>query len=191
MVIALAGRRIDAAGAAPARFPPENVSLVEQRLRRLLERETATAVVSSAACGADLVAQNIAGTLGLRLRVVLPFDRSRFRDTSVTDRGGGWGPVYDRLLHELDASGDVVTLATSGEDTAAYEAVNLAILDQAAAMGAEAGGEVLAVMVWEGASRGPDDLTAAFGEEARRRGLRVEQVLTLYEAHPLPGVTYR
>lgn len=181
MVIALAGRRIDAAGATPARFPPKNVSLVEQRLRRLLQRETATAVVSSAACGADLVAQKIAGTRGLRRRVVLPFDRARFRDTSVTDRGGGWGPVYDRLLQELDARGDVVTLATSGEDTAAYEAVNLAILDQAAAMGAEAGGDVLAVMVWEGASRGPGDLTAAFGEEARRRGLRVEQVLTLDE----------
>jgi hypothetical protein len=179
MVIALAGRRIDAAGAAPARFPPENMRLVEERLRRLLESETVSAVVSSAACGADLMAQSIAETLGLRRRVVLPFDRFRFRGTSVTDRGGDWGPAYDRLLNELDATGDVVTVGTGGEGTAAYATVNLAILDQATAMGAESGQEVLAVVVWEGASRGSDDLTAAFGQEARKRGLRVEQVLTL------------
>ena len=179
MVIALAGRRIDAPGTTPARFPPENAGMVEQRFRRFLESETARAVVSSAACGADLIAQSISGTLGLRRRVVLPFDRSRFRETSVTDRAGGWGLLYDRLLNELDATGDVVTVTTGGEDTAAYAAANLAILDQAAAIGAEAGDEVLAIMVWEGASRGPDDLTAAFGQEARGRGLRVERVLTL------------
>ena len=179
MVIALAGRRIDATGAVPARFPLENVRLVEQRLRGLLESETARAIVSSAACGADLLAQGVAGTLGLRRRVVLPFVRHRFRQTSVTDRPGNWGSAYDRLLNELDATGDVVNVGWSGEETAAYAAVNVTILDEAATMGAESGQEVLAVIVWDGASRGHDDLTAAFGQEARKRGLRVEEISTL------------
>ena len=42
-----------------------------------------------------------------------------------------------------------------------------------------AGVGVLAVLVWEGVSRGDDDMTAAFGDGARSLGVRVDQVLTL------------
>lgn len=179
MIIALAGRRIDAPGADPPRFPLRNVSLVEQRLRALFEAERARALVSSAACGADLLAQGVAGALGMRRRAVLPFDPERFRQTSVTDRPGNWGPLYDRLLEELRATGNVVILGGHGEGAGAYAATNLAILDHAAALAGESRGEALAVLVWEGASRGPDDLTAAFGEEARRRGLRAVAASTI------------
>lgn len=179
MVIGLAGRRIDAADAPTARFPLRNLPLVEQRLRDLLRGEPGVAMVSSAACGADLLAQGIAGTLGMRRRVVLPFDRARFRRTSVIDRPGDWGPAYDRLLAELDVTGDVVVLREGLDETAAYGATNLTILDQATALARQAGQDVLAVLVWEGAPRGPDDLTAAFGQEARRRRLSVKEILTL------------
>ncbi len=179
MIIALAGRRIDAPGADPPRFPLRNVSLVEQRLRALFEAERARALVSSAACGADLLAQTVAGALGMHRRVVLPFDRERFRQTSVTDRPGDWGPVYDRLLEQLGATGDVVILGGDVEGDTAYTATNLAILDHAATLAGESGGQALAALVWEGASRGADDLTAAFGEEARRRGLRTVHASTL------------
>src|SRR5512132_2440642 len=98
MIIAVAGRRIDAEGASPARFPLKNVALVRQRLEEVFSRETATAVVSSGACGADLVALTAAGARGMRRRMVLPFGRDEFRTSSVIDRPGDWGPVYDRLL---------------------------------------------------------------------------------------------
>jgi hypothetical protein len=179
VVIALAGRRIDTADAPTARFPLRNAPLVEQRLRDLLRDETAAAMVSSAACGADLLAQGIAGTLDMRRRIVLPFDRARFRRTSVTDRPGDWGPAYDRLLAKLDTTGDVVVLSEELDETAAYGAANLTILDHATALASQAGQAVLAVLVWEGASRGPDDLTAAFGHEARTRRLPVKEILTL------------
>ncbi len=55
-VIALAGRRIDAADAAMPRFPLENIPLVRKRLADLLVQERAVALVCSAACGADLIA---------------------------------------------------------------------------------------------------------------------------------------
>lgn len=179
MIIALAGRRIDAADAPSQRFPLPNVPLVERRLGELFEREAATALVGSAACGADLVAASAAGKRGIRRRVVLPFGRDRFRETSVTDRPGDWGPLYDRVLTELDARGDVVTLDGLGEDNDAYVAANGAILDEAAALARASGTDVLAVLVWEGAPREGDDVTAAFGAEARRRGWRVEEVGTL------------
>ena len=91
MIIALAGRRIDAADADTQRFPVENIELVRRRLRELFERERPEALVSSAACGADLIALDEAGALGIRRRVILPFDRRRFRETSVIDRPGRLG----------------------------------------------------------------------------------------------------
>jgi hypothetical protein len=179
VVIALAGRRIDGPDASPPRFPLENVPLVRQRLGELFEREAATALVSSAACGADLVALTIAGGRGMRRRVILPFSRDTFRATSVTDRPGEWGAVYDRVLAELHWMGDVVALEGHGEGTETYLAANDAILEHAAALAPPSSAEAVAVVVWEGGSRGEDDITASFAEEARKRGLRVVEVKTL------------
>lgn len=179
MVIAVAGRRIDGTDAKIPRFPLENVAIVERRLDELFEREAATALVGSAACGADLVALTVAGRRGMRRRVVLPFNRDRFRTTSVTDRPGNWGPVYDRVLADLDPTRDVVTLKGHGDGDEAYRAANESILREAAGLAREFNAEARAVLVWEGAPRGIDDMTVAFEVEARRHGWRVEQVTTL------------
>ena len=179
MIIAVAGRRIDAADAQSARFPLRNVALVQQRLDELFSREAATGLVSSGACGADLVALTVAGTRHMRRRMVLPFGRNEFRESSVIDRPGDWGPVYDRLLAELDTTGDVVTLAGHAAGDAAYVAANDAILHEAATLARQGTTDVLVVLVWEGAPRDGADMTAAFGDEARKRGFRVEQVKTL------------
>ena len=56
-VAALAGRRIDAADAAGARFPLANAEVVRARLQALLRAEQGRALVCSAACGADLIAR--------------------------------------------------------------------------------------------------------------------------------------
>jgi hypothetical protein len=146
------------------RFRLENTGLVEQGLRRLFATNAARRLVSSAACGADLLALTVAGTLGMRRRVILPFDRIRFRRTSVTDRPGDWGPVYNRVLTELDATQDVVTLERHRSETAAYAAANHTIRDEAAGL------------VWDGVPRDDEDLTATFGREARGRNLRVDDV---------------
>jgi len=179
VVIALAGRRVDAPDAATARFPLSNVELVSRRVDELFGRENATALVSSAACGADLLALKVAGARGMRRRIVLPFDRARFRATSVTDRPGDWGPLYDRILAELDPSHDVVALEGYSEGAPAYLAVNHVILQDAVGLAARLGPEAMAVLVWEGSPRGSDDTTAAFGQEAQQLGLKVGQVKTL------------
>ena len=51
VVIALAGRRIDAPDTNPPRFPLENVPMVRQRLADMFAAEHAEALVCSAACG--------------------------------------------------------------------------------------------------------------------------------------------
>jgi hypothetical protein len=179
VIIAVAGRRIDAEDATSARFPLKHVGLVQQRLDELFRREAATTLVSSGACGADLVALTVAAARHMRCRIVLPFGRDEFRASSVTDRPGEWGPVYDRVLAELERTGDVVTLEGNAAGDAAYAAANEAILQEAASLARQGATDVLAVLVWEGAPRDGADMTAAFGDEARRRGYRVEQVKTL------------
>ena len=59
--IALAGRRVDAADASEPRFPLASVPLVRDRLHAFFTERPAAALVSSAACGADLVALEVAG----------------------------------------------------------------------------------------------------------------------------------
>jgi hypothetical protein len=179
MVVAVAGRRIDAGDTSTPRFPLRNVPIVERRVDELFERLKATGLVASAACGADLIALTVAGRRNLRRRVVLPSSHETFRATSVIDRPGEWGPVYDRILSELAQTHDVVVLMQRSEGNEAYVAANHAILDEAARLARASNGEVVAVLIWEGVPRSDDDITAAFAEEARKRGCLVEQVKTL------------
>ncbi len=180
-VVALAGRRVDAPGTQPPRFPPGNVPLVRKRVAQLLTEERAAALVCSAACGADLVALEEAERLGLRRRIVLPFAPERFRETSVVDRPGDWGPLYDRIVEVARRAGDLLVLEGAGEGAPAYAAANAGILEEALALAGGApvpAGAALAAIVWEGHPRGPDDATQQFAELARGRGLAVEEVLT-------------
>jgi hypothetical protein len=177
MVIALAGRRIDASDADVRRFPPENEDKVRDRLARVLEELAPAAVVSSAACGADLLALEVAGHMGLRRVVVLPWERELFRERSVVDRGQAWGVRYDRVVDEVQARGDLRVLGMDHDGDAAYVATNEAIQREAAEVGE--GSRVIAIPVWDGKPRGPNDLTHQFVVAARSRGLEVREVPTL------------
>src|ERR1700674_985171 len=181
MVVALAGRRTDAPGAPAPPVPLENAETVPARLRSLLESRGAAALVSSAACGADLLAQSEAGKLGLRRRVILPFDRERFLESSVIDRPGDWAPLYNQLLDTVTAAEDLVVLlgGRAEDDQEGYVALIRAILDEAEALGRSLHQPVSALLVWDGSAADDQDLTAAFGEEARRRGIPVVEVSTL------------
>ena len=178
MILAFAGRRIDAAGTSSPRFPLANVALVRTRIRAVLEDRATKAVVSSAACGSDLITLAEVKALGLRRKIVLPFSRIKFRDTSVTDRPGDWGPVYDGILNDAEASGDLIVLDEPLGDQA-YLVVNETILDAAVAWMKTLHQPGCAVLVWDKKSRGDHDITENFGIEARKRGMTVIEVPTL------------
>ena len=194
-VVAFAGRRIDphridpqltAGGreAPPAveRFPAENATRVGAEIARVLEALGARWLVSAAACGADILALEAAAGLGLRRRVVLPAPPAVFRESSVIDRPGDWGTRYDRIIAAVTLTGDLVlhTPPCAGlDDLPVYFAANLAILDEAARIASEESRELQALVAWNGHSRGADDVTAHFLDEARRRHLPVTAILTL------------
>ena len=181
MIIALAGRRVDAIGAKQARFSPdpENTERVRRRLHAMFLSKGAIALVSSAACGADLLALEEAGRLGLRRKIVLPFSRAKFRSTSVIDRPGNWGPLYDEVIEEVDAQGDLIVLGSESEGRA-FVKTNHTIIEKAIALGSDLKFPVSAVRVWEGKTRGAGDLTEEFGIYAMKSGIPlIEDVSTL------------
>jgi hypothetical protein len=134
--------------------------------------------VCSAACGADLVALEEAGKLAIRRRVVLPFSKQRFRETSVVDRPGDWGNIFDQVIADVEAKGDLIVLPmTAGDESDAYQAANEAIIREAeTSVGT---GEPTAVIVWEGNPRSESDTTDAFRALAKHAGFSQRFVLTL------------
>jgi len=180
MIIALAGRRVDSPDAKQSRFPAtaENLEIVRKRIGIMLRAEGAELLVSSAACGADLLALSEAGSLGLRRRIVLPFDRNKFRATSVTDRPGDWGLLFDEVVNEVEKQRDLLVIHPSSEDKAYVEA-NHAIVDEALSLGEQHRVPVVATLVWDGKSRGENDFTEEFGVYARTKGLTTVEVMTL------------
>jgi hypothetical protein len=178
MILAVAGRRIDAVEAKSMRFPVENIEQVNRAVGVLLKDNKVTTVVSSAACGADLIVLAEAGKLNLRRRVVLPFNRQEFREKSVTDRPGEWGALYDNILDDVSAEGNLVVLTNLGESDP-FIAANERILDEATALGREEHEPISAAIFWDGTERGEPDYTAEFAKDARRRSLVVIEVPTL------------
>ena len=59
-VVAVAGRRIDAPDAGVTRFPLHNRDRVRQLIASVLRSQSVSAVISSGACGADLLALDVA-----------------------------------------------------------------------------------------------------------------------------------
>ena len=173
-VLLLAGRRPDPEDADAVRFPIENALVVRERIRALVSERRPAHLICSAACGADLLALDIAGEFGVERHVVLPFAVQAFRASSVTDRPGKWGILFDRIIREVGASGGLTALDEDAGSDEAYAAVNDRLLDIAS----KTSGSLLAVAVWEGRPRGDGDLTAHLVESASQAGAEVVTVLT-------------
>jgi hypothetical protein len=177
-VIALAGRRIDAKEAEIERFPVEAVERVTADLDALFAAEMAVALVSSAACGADLIALEAAGQRGVQRRVVLPSEPKAFLRTSVIDRPGEWGATFQKIIGEVRGNGDLI-VAIPPVDRNPYNYTNEVIIAEASRLACDLRGRKVAVVVWEGAPREGSDATEDFRHTALARGYEVREVLTL------------
>jgi len=179
MILVYAGRRIDPGdGTSPGRFPLANVARVEEDVERVLRQLRPAAVVGSAACGSDLLVLEAAGRLHVRRRVLIAFDRSTFRATSVTDRPGNWGPRFDTIINAVSACGDLVELALDPKQSGTYQEANAGIFREAEGLTGGHEDDIAALVLWNGATRGTDDVTEAFFKDARRRGWPVTEIDT-------------
>ena len=170
MIAVVAGRRPDPPGHPTPKFPLENIICVREQIRNWLKKEGPDRVVCSAACGADLLVHDIAADLGISRTVVLPYGVDRFRATSVSDRPGGWGPLYDRLVSDLGPSGLLLSLDLP-EGGEAYRVTTERMVHVAF----EQTSDVVALAVWEGGGGGE---TGRLLRLVAERGGRTVQVLT-------------
>ena len=187
MIIVLAGRRTDPLDAPVPRFPLAEGARVQQQLVDFFRREHATALVCSGACGADLLALNAAGQAHMSRYMLLPFAKERFRELSVVDRPGEWGPTFDILHKEIRGEGPdhVKVFPTTNDLVRDLVRLNVKILAKGlelakngAAPTAKKDG-IMAVIVWEGQPRGADDFTATFAQQARDAGIPIKEIPTL------------
>lgn len=180
MVAVLAGRRVDAADASTTRFPLENVKIVKEKLHRFFTDNKIDYLVCSGACGADLIALGVAGELNIPRKMVLPFDAETFRSSSVTDRPGNWGELFDAVNDELRKESNVVLLNYAEDDDAVYEKTNFDILNTADItfenLSATSDRKKAAVIIWEGAPKDSGDTTDHFRKEAITRGYTIEEI---------------
>ncbi len=189
-----AGRRIDAPDSSPPRFPVSQIDRVYQQVAALFIKNACSILIASAACGADLIALQVAQNLRMRYRIILPFAVEKFRVTSVVDRPNSsewnWGAMFDRVVSAAQENRDLVILKTGEDRHAGYQAINHAILDAAQGQSAKQSRKgatyvsqdlenIHAVIAWDGHPRGERDLTWHFANEARMRSIVVTEILTL------------
>lgn len=175
-VAALAGRRIDAEDTKVSQFPLAMIPIVKHALSDLLLKEGVSLLICSAACGADLLALDAALEAGIRCRVILPFEPSRFRQTSVIDRPGDWGALFDRIVSFVDNKGDLIVLRDNQSAKCAYQRANEVIIREVIAA---PNPRHLAIIVWEGRPRLNDDATAEFRRLANAAGMSERIVPTI------------
>ena len=184
MIVALAGRRIDAEDADPVRFPSNHIEKVKRKLSSFFIASKPDYLVCSGACGADLIALDVAGKLNIKRKMVLPFDANIFRSTSVTDRKGNWGNLFDSIYTDLNEGLNVIILNFTKDDKDAYEKTNVAILKTADALfekskpeqNFDASEKKVAVIIWEGKPKDSNDTTDHFRKEAKKRVYKIEEI---------------
>jgi hypothetical protein len=173
-VVVSAGRRVDAPDAASPRFPASNVDAVRQKIRDFFAHESPSAVVCSAACGSDLLVLEAATARKVKRYVLLGAEPAVFRKESVADRPGDWGEMFDEVMRSSNV--EVLKLPAGQEG---YLQTNLDLLNRAQTLARKLGTSVVALVVWNEQSRGADDVTAHFLEQARQRKIAVREISTL------------
>jgi hypothetical protein len=173
-ILVEAGRRVDASDATIARFPAQNVPAVRAKIERELRVQKPISIVCSAACGADLLLLDVTEEMHIQRYILLPSKPDEFRSSSVTDRPGDWGELYNRAL-----STSTVKVLNLPQGQEGYLETNLKLLHQAQELANQKRTSVKALVIWDNKSRGPDDVTAHFLEQARLRKMPILEIYTL------------
>jgi len=181
MVVALAGRRISAPGSNPLRFPVENVSKVRERLEKFFASTRPEILVSSGACGADLLALEVAGSMGILRSIVLPFEPPRFKTLSVIDRPGDWGPLFDKICKEVEREEKIQVQNYAENDDSKYFEISVDILQRAEKLSEkyDSSKNIVAVIVWDGEAKTRDDATLDFKIKAAAQNCEIVEISTL------------
>lgn len=175
-IACLAGRRIDPVDSEKSTFPLNRAPAVgEAIVAALMERKIAR-LVCAAACGADILALEACEALAIPATIILPFPVDEFREVSVIDRPGDWGPRFDKVIARARAQSDLIELGYESTGQEGFLEANQEIVSRVLGTNAR---EKFAFVVWDGSARGEGDFTADLVEHAGAEGLTVIEILTM------------
>lgn len=180
-VLAAAGRRI-----GDARFPQRNEEKVARSIRSALNASRPALIVSSAACGADILVLEAARDLGIPTRIILPFSVRAFRERSVADCAGNWTSRYDALITDRTTEDGSLVLLTAKDSVSdkeaavAYHDVTAKLIEEVAnAIHRQEKATGGALIVWDAVRKGEDDESGYFLDSARARDWPIIEIPTL------------
>lgn len=129
----------------------------------------------SAACGADLIALDIAMKNTISWHIILSHHIETFREQSVTDRPGNWGAIFDRIISNTP-SDRLTILPDTPETKDPYKTAVSSIIDIATSYRALSH---VSIAVWDEKKRGTGDTTAFFVEQSIIHNIEVIHINSL------------
>lgn len=199
MIVALAGRRVDKPDTKTPAFPLENIEKVRAELFSFLNKNNVTHLVSSGACGADLLGLEVAIKLKITCHLILPFEKDIFADKSVSDciENEMWEAMFNKSYTFLEEQQNVTILSISLEDKDKYQKTNKAILNKVESLSdslkkteeylsSNSEPKKIALILWEGKPKAKSkenenvDYTENLIESAKAIGFETEVINTLY-----------
>ncbi len=176
-VLLFSGHRVDAAGRAVPRFPPEAVVPAARRIESLLDRVAAGAhdlAITQGAAGGDLLFAHACQRRGIPLRLMLPLAEPAFVRCAVTTSAEAqrWLAAWRHVRAGLAEPPQRLPGSAAGPGNR-FERCNEWMLDHALALGAR---EVELLCLWDGAEGDGPGGTAHLVDAARRRGVPVHWI---------------
>jgi hypothetical protein len=197
MIVALAGRRIDKPYTKTPAFPFSNIEKVSAELNNFFNENNVTHLVSSGACGADLLGLEVAIKLKISCYLILPFEKEIFVSKSVSDcfKNEMWEAVFNKIYTSLEEQQKITILSISPEDEDKYQKTNKAILNKVESLSASLKKteeylssnlkpQKIALILWEGKPKAKEidttDYTENLLESAKEMGFETEVINTLH-----------
>lgn len=181
MILVFAGVQSDLPDAAQQRLPQRAEDPLRRRIEGLLHDLGPRLAVGAAATGSDIIIAEAALAVGVPVRIVLPFAREAFEQTSLHARDRRWRERFTALL---DAAGPAVTCGLDPADPRVFEQHNQVLLERAAAWaGPREPVHALAIRPGAGTARSTTD---DFAERCHRMAIPLLDVDPLAPVTPAP-----
>lgn len=142
------GHRVDVDGGEANRFPKTAIDKVSKAIHDYLEQNKIEVGIGSAADGADILFHEALQKLGVESHIVLPSDAEIFIQTSVReDYVLNWRKRFEIVLEQATS---VTELTREARDPIDFIYANQVIMGIAKSRAQYYGGELSALVVWDG-----------------------------------------
>jgi class 3 adenylate cyclase/tetratricopeptide (TPR) repeat protein len=177
-VAVFSGHMIDRPDRTTPRFPAARAATVKRTIQKWVTDNDAFVGYSSAACGADLLFQQVIQEFGGESRIILPYDYDKFRKDSVAFAGDDWLAIFDEVL-ENATQVTIPSPQRSQGDGVSYDYANQVVHGLASIRAAELqsnSGNPIGLVVWNNHPGDGPGGTASVVQRWQNQKMMVDQI---------------